>query len=270
MAFTSLCSSDPLLNFIRSTYGAIPLRVPDQRFQPLALFCVQSRRARYLGTLTEIAENKAWLPPRSTSNDLAHVSSVSSSDVGWAATTEILGPFISSTLGIDVSPVKAGLSGASKDAEAVRIVIGHSRRTMINPFAIAQSITGRSHRLPGNLSTGNHDIYIVDCVFVARELTLELVGANSEKAAVSLEAKLVGTAKADQFLRANSKLTITGTNRTPFAFTCLNVEIDDAGFIQQVSVGSDQPRLNATPVSSIPNIPRAVLGNPNELLSFDE
>ncbi|MDH5669813.1 MAG: hypothetical protein OEY86_17580, partial [Nitrospira sp.] len=116
MAFTSLCSSDPLLDFIRSTYGAIPLRVPDQRFQPLALFGVQSRRARYLGTLTEIAESKAWLPPRLTSNELAQVSAVSSNDIGWDAATEILGPFISSTLGIDVSPVKAGLSGASKDA----------------------------------------------------------------------------------------------------------------------------------------------------------
>jgi hypothetical protein len=270
MAFTSLCSSDPLLDFIRSTYGAIPLRVPDQRFQPLALFVVQSRRARYLGTLAEIAEDKAWLPPRSTSNALAQVSSVSSNDIGWAAATEILDPFISSTLGIDISLLKADFSGTSKDAEAVRIVIGNSRRTMVNPFAIAHSIKDRSHRLLGNLSTGKHDIYIVDCVFVAKELTLELVGANSEKAAVSLEAKLVGKAKADQLLRANSKLTITGTNRTPFAFTCLKVKADDAGFIQQVSVGSDQPRLNAAPVSSIPNIPRAVLGNPNELLAFDE
>lgn len=270
MAFTSLCSSDPLLDFIRSTYGATPLRVPDQRFQPLVLFIVQSRRARYLGTLTEIAEDEAWRPPRLTSNELAQVSSVSSSDIGWAAATEILGPFISSTLGIDVAPAKASLSGAGKDAEAVRIGIGKSRRTMVNPFAIAQSIKGRSHRIPGNLSTEKQDIYIIDCVLVANELTLELVGANSEKVAISLEAKLVGKAKADQCLRANSKLTITGTTRTPFAFTCLKVETDDAGFIQQISVGNDQPRLNAVPVASITNIPRPLLGNPNELLAFDE
>lgn len=244
--------------------------MPDQRFQPLALFSVQARRARYLGTLTEIALDKTWVPPRATSNDLGQVSTIASNDIGWSAAADILGPFISSTLGIDVTPVKATLSGTSKDAEGVRVVIGSSKRTMVNPFAIAQSIGARTHQLPANLLTDDRDIFIIDCIFVARELTLELVGANSSKAAASLESKLIGKANADRFLRANSKLTITGGNRTPFAFTCLKVETDMAGFIAQVAVGSAQPRLHATPVSSIPNAPRVSLGNPNELLSFDE
>lgn len=271
MAFTSLCASDPLLDFIRSTYGAVPLRVPDQRFQPLALFSVQARRARYLGTLAEIAINSNWVPPRTTSTDLGDVSTIKSSDIGWSAAADILGPFISSTLGIELTPIKASLSGASKDTEGVRLVIGSSRRTMVNPFAIAKSIGHETHQLPAGLLIGAQGVYIIDCILVARELTLELVGANSSEAAAALESKLVGKAAADHFLRANSKLTITGSNRTPFAFTCLQVETDKAGFIKRVALGSEQPGLKgATPVSSIPDIPRVSLGHPNELLSLDE
>src|SRR4051812_29199872 len=127
MAFKSICASDPLLDFIRSTYGAVPLRVPDQRFQPLALFSVQARRARYLGTLAELARDAAWLAPRTTSNDLGEVSTIASSDIGWSAAADLLGPFISSTLGIDAAPIKAGLNGASKDTDGVRVVIGSSK-----------------------------------------------------------------------------------------------------------------------------------------------
>lgn len=270
MAFTSLCVSDPLLDFIRSTYSAIPLRVPDQRFQPLALFSVHARRARYLGTLAEIALNSNWSPPRMTSTDLGEVSTIRSSDIGWSAAADILGPFISSTLGIDVTPIKASLSGTSKDTEGVRVVIGSSKRTMVNPFAIAKSIGHRTHQLPTNLFVTGQDVYIIDCILVARELTLELVGANSSEAAASLESKLIGKATAEQVLRANSKLTITGSNRTPFAFTCLKIEADVAGFIERVALGTAQPRLNAAPVASIPHVPRISLGNPNELISFDE
>jgi hypothetical protein len=35
MALHSLCGSDPLLEFKRKTYDAIPLRVPDKRVQRL-------------------------------------------------------------------------------------------------------------------------------------------------------------------------------------------------------------------------------------------
>jgi len=269
MAFSTFCASDPLPDFIRTTYGAVPLKIPDQRFQPMALFCIQSRRARYLGTLAEIALDNKWQPPRVTSNDLGNVSSIESSDIGWSAATDILGPFISSTLGIDVTPVKASLSGVSKDTEAMRVTVGSSKRVMANPFAIAQSIGYQTHQLPMNLLTGNQEVYIIDGILVSRELTLELVGANSSKAAAALEAKLIGKANANQFLRVNSKLTITGDNRTPFAFTCLKIKSDLFGFIEQIEVGAMPAGLNATAVSYL-SVSRVTLGNANELFSFDE
>jgi hypothetical protein len=85
MAFSSLCRSDPLLDFIRTTYGAIPLRVPDQRFQPLGLFTVQERHARYLGTLADLALDPAWPVPRTSNSDLADTTAKTSNQMACKA-----------------------------------------------------------------------------------------------------------------------------------------------------------------------------------------
>jgi len=70
-------------------------------------------------------------------------------------------------------------------------------------------------------------------------------------------------------LRANSKLTITGSNRTPFAFTCLRIQSDGDRYIDKVMLGGKSPRLNATPVDST-IVAHADLGQSHELLAFDD
>jgi hypothetical protein len=275
MAFSSLCRSDPLLDFIRATYGAIPLRVPDQRFQPLALFTVQERRARYLGTLSELAVDPAWSTPRTSSSELGQVSGTTSNQIAWSAAADLLGPFISNVLGIDLAPVKAGLKGASRETEGVRIAIGPTRRTMVNPLAISHAIEGKVLRLPATTELdfgreGGQALYVIDCVFVARELSLELIGSKARDAAANLEAKLVAKVKASQMLRASSKLTVLGSNRTPFAFTCLRMQATQDGFVEKILLGDASPRLNATPVDSVANVAHADLGDTHELLAFDE
>jgi hypothetical protein len=274
MAFSSLCRSDPLLEFIRATYGAIPLRVPDERFQPLGLFTTQDKRARFLGTLSDLATDPAWSAPKSSNSDLGELSAKSSNQMGWSAAADLLGPFISNVLGVDLAPVKADLKGASQETEGVRIAIGSTRRTMVNPLAIARAIGKETHRLPSNIEDNFGDeygpaLYVIDCVFVARELSLELVGSNANNAAASLEAKLLAKAKASQMLRASSKLTITGSTRTPFAFTCLRVQPNRERYIDTVMLGDQSPRLNATPVDSLAMVTHADLGEPHELLAFD-
>lgn len=270
MVFRTLCKADPLLAFIRSTYGAVPLRVPDQRFAPLSIFSIQARRARYLGTLSDIAVGDGWVAPPSSASKLGEVSTISSSDIGWSAASEILGPFLSSALGIASVPVDASLSGARKTSSGVRVTIRSARKVTVNPFAIAHAIQPGTHQLPASLHTNDQDLYIIDTVFLARDLSLDLVGANASDAAAKFEADLIGNAEAQRILRVNSTLTISGNGKTPFAFTCLKVDSDAAGFITSVVVGTAQPRMNATPVSPLQDIPRDMLGEPDELISFDE
>jgi hypothetical protein len=157
----------------------------------------------------------------------------------------------------------------------VRVAIGRTRRTMVNPVAVAHSIGEKTHRLPANIERdfgreSGQALYVIDCVFAARELTLELVGSNANDATVNLEANLAGNVKANQMLRSSSKLTVTGSNRTPFAFTCLRIQSNQDGYVDQVMLGGVLPRLNATPVDPIASVAHAELGEVHELIAFDD
>jgi hypothetical protein len=225
--------------------------------------------------LTDLALNTTWSAPRTVNNELAELSAKMSNKIAWSAAADLLGPFLSKILGIDSSLVSAGLSGASQETDGVRVAIGRTRSTMVNPLAIARSLGEKSHRLPANIESDfgretGRALYVIDCVFASRELTLELVGSNANDAAANLEAKLVGKVETSQLLCSNSTLTITGNNRTPFAFTCLRIQSNLEGYIDRVMLGEELPRLNATPMDSIANVAHVGLGESDELLAFDD
>lgn len=56
MSFSALCKSDPLLDFIRETYAATPIRLPYPRWCPFAIFNMAEGQVRYLGNAAELAE----------------------------------------------------------------------------------------------------------------------------------------------------------------------------------------------------------------------
>lgn len=274
MPFFSFCRSDPLLDFIRATYGAIPLKVPDERFKPLTLIAVQDRKARYLGTLEELVTNPGWVAPKASTAELADVSTKLSQEVGWDVAAGLLAPFLSTMLETDLTPIDASLKAAAKECEGVRIAIGRARRAQLNPLGLARSIGPKTHRLPSNIDhdlarAGGASLYIVDGVLSARELTMELGGTNASKAAATLEAKLAAKVKADRLLRSTSKLVISGTSRTPFAFTCLRIEVDQHRYVSQLALEEANLKLGATSIAKMPLVDHVELGAAHELIALD-
>jgi hypothetical protein len=274
MSFFSFCRSDPLLDFIRATYGAVPLKVPDGRFKPLTLIAVQDRKARYLGTLEELATSPTWIAPKASSAELADVSTKLSQEVSWDVAVGLLAPFLSTMLETDLTPIDASLKAAAKESEGVRIAIGRARRTQLNPLGLARSIGSKTHRLPSNIDrdlarVGGAALYIVDGVLSARELTMELGGTNASDAAAALEVKLAAKVKADRLLRSTSKLVISGTNRTPFAFTCLRIDVDQQRYVSQLALEEANLKVGATSVAKVPSMDHADLGAAHELIALD-
>jgi hypothetical protein len=110
---------------------------------------------------------------------------------------------------------------------------------------------------------------VIDGILTSRELTLQVEGANSDLAATKIEAHLLGHISADRMLRVKSKLSVTGTKRTPFAFTCLEMLLDREGYFSQFMIGSSDPKLNALPVESMLPVPHVELGGADDLIAFD-
>jgi hypothetical protein len=83
MGFWGMCESDPLMDFIRSTYDAIPLKLPDPRVKVLSLFTVVEKRVRYLGDLADLAPPAGLTLPHVDENDIPDISKKSSRSLSW-------------------------------------------------------------------------------------------------------------------------------------------------------------------------------------------
>jgi hypothetical protein len=112
-------------------------------------------------------------------------------------------------------------------------------------------------------------LYVIDSVLTSRELTLRIEGSQATTVAEKLEIELLGNISAEQLLRANSKLVISGTQRTPFAFTCLRAELKSDGFISLLKMGGLDIVLGASPIGPLPSMPHAELGGRNEFIAFE-
>ena len=122
MGFQRLCQSDPLLSFIRETYGATPLRSPDSRWRPFALFSHDGKRIAYLGNL---AEQPAADPlPSPARESLPTASLRHSGKLTWESSLSVTSPFLSALLGLPLAELRAALSGKQHKDATIPIPLG--------------------------------------------------------------------------------------------------------------------------------------------------
>lgn len=275
MGFWSVCESDPLMEFIRNTYDAIPLKLPDPRVKVLSLFTVVEKRIRYLGDLADLTPSTGRTLPRADENDIPDISKKSSRSLSWEVALDLLGPFLANLLALTQVDVEASFKSAQKGSDGLRLLLARAKRSFIHPIACASIFERDTIRLPAGLDSElgidkSKPLYIIDSILSAREITLMLEGSNATDDAVKVETGLVGKVSAENVLRRKSELSITGTRRATFAFTCLKLNVDSSKLITGLEITSKLPRLGATGVNPALTGEHAVLGTPNELITFDD
>lgn len=275
MPFTSICKSDPIMDFLRSTYDAIPMRIPDSRMQVFTIFISEYKKARYLGDLKNLAGDSRWSSLRIDETDLPDVSKNTSSRVSLSILLDLLGPFVSAMTGVPQLDLPLAVDGSRHRDVGARITLTHSKRTFVQPLACAAAFTGSPVKLPSALkldsdSEREHRLFLVDSVLSAKEITLTIDGDASGEVGLKLEEEIAGKTSADYVLRSKSRLVITGKKRAPFAFTCLQLDTNKRREITGVRLARKVPRLGATAVQT--NVPpqHIRLGGPDELIAFDD
>lgn len=274
MGFIGICESDPLLEFIRNTYDAIPLKLPDRRFKPLTLFTIVEKRVRYLGELEDLISVHNWTPPRIDETDVPDISKRSSRMLSVGAALDLLGPFLANLLALTQVDVEASFKSAKKRSDGVRLVLAKAKRSLVRPIACVSIFEKAKIQLPSGLgelgSEKKNPLYLIDSILTAREITLMLEGNNATDEAVKIETGLVGKVSADNVFRRQSELSIRSSTRATFAFTCIKLAVGSSGLITGLDVTSKMPRLGATGVSSVSTIVHESLGAAHELIEFDE
>lgn len=264
--FSAVCKADPLLGFIRNTYSAIPVRVPDPRWRPLSLFTLDNGAVRYLGTVAELGPKGPT--PRVERVRIPEVSYEKSSDMTWQVAAGFVGPFIAASLGMTGLDLEAGVEFSRHRQTKVRLSLGRASREFISPVSLATWLESENLRLPGGLEYGDA-LYLVDAALYSKELTIQADGASSAELTLNLAATAFGNLDPGSVLRSDTKVQITGSRATAFAFTCLEVEVDAQSSLVGLRFPHKGPRAAATSIALTSTVPHVRLGANNELARFD-
>src|SRR5713101_611181 len=97
MSFFGLCKQDPLLDTLRDTFGANPVRVPEKRILPLCAVAVRGDKTAFRGAFEPLltGSQKFSLPEWAhASSPMANLSDKRSHSVNLGLGLDILGSFL--------------------------------------------------------------------------------------------------------------------------------------------------------------------------------
>lgn len=265
MGIQRLCRSDPLLSFIRETYGATPLRTPDPRWRPFALFAHAADRIAYLGNLTELPGTD--LLPGPVRESLPNASLRRSAKLTWESSLDVTGPFVSALLGLPLLDLAASLKGKRNNGTTVQITLGRVYRRSVNVAALSHWLEAHEVRLPRVLETPG-TIYLANEVYYARELVTSVEGVSAAEFGSQLRSDLAGKVSGDLLKERSDAIYIQGTGPTAFAIGCAQVVLDENKTMVRLKTDTAL-RAAATEVVGVYDYVQPVLGEDADLIDFD-
>jgi hypothetical protein len=264
-----VCARDPLITMVRELFDATPLRVPDDRFEPLSLLVGRRGRLRHYGRLSEAVRGFPDITP--SVRALAEVSAVRSRSTDLQLGCEILAGLLTGIAGVPVPFASLSSGFRSAGVSSLTFRFPSPRRVFISPLELGRLVDGRridSTPVTQTFLDARSEIMLVDSVIIADRITVE---ADS-----SLEDSLhLGLDHVGQLSYAQERgggLTISSVRALPFAFSCFRLALDDDGGIAGVvEVTGSEYRVSGFTSAEDPDwlLPYAVLTQADELLDVD-
>jgi hypothetical protein len=236
MGYIGLCDGDPVVEYLRATFGANIVRIPRASLKPPEVVAVRQGRARTMGKLGDILVGQ---PPFILDLTDVHseraprVLAQKTRSVGLDLGLEILGGLLQ---GFGLS--KAGLGAAFAPQSTIAFNFHDVRRDYVEPNRLGRLLQGRAVDRANPATAVYFDaqnrwrLMLIDSVLTSPGFTVSAKRSNSASAHVDLPTlqQLVSdaSAKVEVSSSASSSVSFTGVERLTFAFTCLEVSLDAA------------------------------------------
>jgi hypothetical protein len=244
MSFRKRLCKNQTTEFLRDTFSATPLKVPEERMKPLMVLASVDDETKFRGELKFLLKDTSAfnLPVQSTivSDVSTQRTGTMDADVGFS----ILDGFFKS---LNFNSVALGF--VLKGVKQMSLSFTNVQRQWIDLGALGQAV-GRN-----NIDTENASLAVfvgedaADMLLVTDAIVSNSFSINDESgsdtafdASIPLIEKFVADGKLAVKVAKTSKTTITFTNATPltFAFSCVKLEYDAA-------TGKVAIRENVTP-----------------------
>lgn len=245
MGFFGLCKGDPLVAELQRTFSANILRVPEGRVQPLCAVATRRRKIRFWGELAPILEGGAsidippWARAKRPMADLNRKrSSEVDARVGLSLLDGFLGGFLAGAAGIPTGSIHAGLSSAA----AVTFSFEDIERDAVDSAWLSRALSARAvDRKAGALFVRKPrwQLLVIDSVITSPSFSL--TATKSVDGSADFDVDVIQAALATAHMGVTAKkagersVTFRGPRPLPFAFTLVQVHLEDNGGISTVA-----------------------------------
>jgi hypothetical protein len=225
-----LCTGDPLVDLLRSTFGANIVRIPEARVQPLSCVAVRGKDVAFRGNLGFLFPTGQPLDAPDfamATSPMSNLSGRESRAIDVGLGMDILGGFLNGM-------PAANIQGAFAGAEEVAFSFGDVRRKWIDEgwlgHFLPSCLLNLQNAVVRDFTTKpTWGLLIITSVITSNEFTLRVTKANSE--AFSLGAPLLhGVVKASASfgIKAVTERAVTFKGKEPltFAFTTVRAHVD--------------------------------------------
>lgn len=259
MGFFGLCGKDPLVDALRSTFGANPVRVPEKRVQPLCAIAVRDRKTAFRGALAPLlTAGQNFTVPESAraQSTMADLSRKRSTSVSISLGLDILGSFLAG-FGVPSAGIGAKFAGATEVAFSFSSV----NRDWIDDNWLGRALVGQSldrQTAAARLFTDKPrwDLLVIDSVITSSEFTISVTKSKTDSFSIDIPGiqSVVTSAKVrvDVESKDQRQVSFRGTEALTFAFTTVRLYVDDHGNIQAMPPGGDSVVLSVAPEDTVP------------------
>ncbi|HET7790786.1 MAG TPA: hypothetical protein VFK78_08325 [Gemmatimonadales bacterium] len=235
MSVLGLCSDDPVVGTLRDVFGANILRVPEERYQPLAVLAAAGDRASFRGALGDLLQGAAPQFPPAARSQLPDLSGKKTKSVDLSLGLQVLAGFLTG-LGAGSAGLDAKFQGVRQVSYSFRDVA----RSWVDLDALGKALEGRAvdRRNPAaSIFFGKDAPYaflVIDSVITSPDFTI-VADRTSDPSfrfdVPGVQAALGASAGVTVSTTGGTDLTFKGVKRLAFAFSCVHFALGSGGKI---------------------------------------
>lgn len=248
MSILKLCNNDPLLDLIRKTFSANPVRVPDDRVKPLAVFGITGNSKRHMGLITNLISGGISLEVIITDSQLANVSSSSTKKVSAELGLKVMDGFLSG-LGKNNIGLTASFKGVTKVSFSFKNVHRHSIDIIALMRSFGQYKADIENPVTKSFISGERQCILVTGVIVSDNFSMKVEECSDHKFAFDIpEIHGLLSAKGNKIQVSSNNATeisFKGDKQLPFAFEAIKLLVSFDG---SIDLDDDPDRMFLTVV----------------------
>ncbi len=273
MGFLSICQGDPLVETLRSLFGANIVRVPEERIEPLTVMASCERKLTFRGRLSHLIDGNA--PnlndiPVATSG-MANISGKRTHKVTLDIGLQVLEGFLGG-FGIPSTAISAKFEGASEVSFSFQDVT----RFYVETNLVGQMLNGHSidrDHVAASIFFADDpcDLLVIDSIITSSDFSISVDRSSNDNFRLDVPAikKVVGELQTGVSVSTTTgyDLIFKGDKQLTFAFSCIRLVLDKEGLIVGAPPGINE---NVFSVRSLPEAKPTVLYSPDRVLLTSE